>query len=148
MTRRRLFLILATTTAFGALALTAVRAHDVPHVATGFVADMLCSQTFVSGLDPARVFSATTDAMPGTALIAWAMHYKIDRARKDVTVTLFGIGRSQAVYREGLGCHLDHGDADLAPVTAESKAPLALLPDIAGPSVVTPETPQLAAALD
>ena len=92
-----------TTTLCGALALTAVRAHDVPKVATGFVANILCSETFVSGLDPDRVFSETTAAMPGTGLITWALDYKVDRARKDVTVTLFGVGRSHAVYRARSG---------------------------------------------
>ncbi len=148
MTKRRLFLILAATTALSALARMAARARDVPNVATGFVANILCSETFVSGLDPARVFSDTTAAMPGAGLIAWAMDDKVDRARKDVTVTLFGIGRSHAVYREGLGCHLEHGEADLAPMSAEGQAQPALLPDIAGPSIVAPESPQLAAALD
>lgn len=86
--------------------------------------------------------------MPGAGLITWAMDYRVDRARKEVTVTLFGIGRSHAIYRQGLGCHLDQGDADLAPVPAEGPAQPALLPEIAGPSIVTPETPLLAAALD
>ena len=148
MTKRRLILILVATTAVSALALTAARARNVPNVATGFVASILCSATFVSGLDPTNVFSDTTSAMPGTALITWAMNYKVDRAHKDVTVTLFGLGRSHAVYREGLGCHLDHGDADLAPVAAEGSVQPALLPDIAGPAVVAPESPQLATALD
>jgi CubicO group peptidase (beta-lactamase class C family) len=148
MTKRRLILILVATTAVSALALTAARARNVPNVATGFVASILCSATFVSGLDPTNVFSDTTSAMPGTALITWAMNYKVDRAHKDVTVTLFGLGRSHAVYREGLGCHLDHGDADLAPVAAEGSVQSTLLPDIAGPAVVAPESPQLAAALD
>ena len=44
--------------------------------------------------------------MPGTGLIAWAMDYKVDRGRKDVTVTLLGGGQSRAVYRQGLGCIL------------------------------------------
>jgi CubicO group peptidase (beta-lactamase class C family) len=130
------------------LGLSAARARDVPKVATGFVATILCSETFVSGLDPDRVFSETTSAMPGAGLITWAMNYRVDRARKEVTVTLFGIGRSHAIYRQGLGCHLDQGDADLAPVPAEGPAQPALLPEIAGPSIVTPETPLLAAALD
>jgi CubicO group peptidase (beta-lactamase class C family) len=148
MTKRRFIIILAATAALGALALTTARARDVPKVATGFVASVLCSGTFVSGLDPAQVFSDTTAAMPGAWLITWAMDYDVDRAAKDVTVALLGLGRSHAVYREGLGCHLDHGDADLAPVAAEGLAPPALLSDIAGASVVAPENQQLAAALD
>jgi CubicO group peptidase (beta-lactamase class C family) len=149
MTKRRLFLILAATTALGALALTAARAHDVPKVATGFVANVLCSETFVSGFDPERVFAETMQAMPGTGLITWAMDYKVDRAAKDVTVTLFGLGRSHAVYREGFGCYLAFGDpvANLLP-PPDDKPLRALLPDIAGPSVVAAATPQLASALD
>ncbi|WP_426438073.1 serine hydrolase domain-containing protein [Bradyrhizobium genosp. P] len=148
MTRRKLTLILAATTALSALAFSAARARDVPKVATGFVANILCSETFVSGLEPKRVFSETTEAMPGVGLITWAIDYQVDRAKKDVTVTLFGLGRSHAVYREGMGCTLDHGevlaDASLPP----GKPQAASLPDIAGPAIVAPQSPQLAAALD
>ncbi len=149
VTRRNLLLILATTTALSALALTAARARDVPKVATGFVANIICSETFVSGQDPQRIFSETTAAMPGTGLITWALNYSVDRTRKDVTVSLFGLGRSHAVYREGMGCYLDHGGAvtDVSVPAAESKLP-ALLPEIAGPALVAPANPQLATALD
>ena len=85
MTRRRLILILAATTALGALVLSAARARDVPKVATGFVADILCSSTFVSGLDPERVLSETVDAMPGVNWIAWALH--ADVALKNSTIS-------------------------------------------------------------
>src|SRR5947209_11827264 len=111
MNGRRLFFILPASTALTALALTAARAHDLPKVATGFVANILCSETFVSGQQPDRIFRETTAAMPGASLITWAMNYQVDRARKEATVTLFGLGRSHAVFREGFGCYLDHGDA-------------------------------------
>jgi hypothetical protein len=75
--RRNLILILAATTALSALALSAARARDVPKVATGFVANVVCTETFVSGLDPARVFAETTSAMPGTGLISWALDYRV-----------------------------------------------------------------------
>ncbi|HLZ04161.1 MAG TPA: serine hydrolase [Bradyrhizobium sp.] len=150
MTRRRMILALAATTALGALAAAAVRAHDVPKVATGFVANVLCSETFVSGLDPEKNFVETMAAMPGVGLITWAMDYRIDRARKDVRVSLLGLGRSHAVYRGALGCYLDHGDAvadsALPPVNDRPQVPL--LPEIAGPSVVAPQSAALAAALD
>lgn len=148
MTRRKLTLILAASTALGALGWSAVRARDVPKVATGFLANTLCSETFVSGLDPRRDLAETTEAMPGVGLITWAMDYQVDRQRKDVSVTLFGLGRSHAVYREGLGCTLDH-DAALADVALPPVQPqAALLPEIAGPGIVAPQSPQLAAALD
>ncbi|MDI3562767.1 serine hydrolase [Bradyrhizobium sp. Arg816] len=148
MTRRRKIILLATAIACIGLAFGAARARNAPQVATGFLADILCAETFVSGLDPQRTFAETTDAMPGTSLITWAIDYRIDRVRKDVTVTLFGLGRSHAVYREGLGCTLEHG-ADIADVAppADDKQP-ALLPEIAGPSVVPPQSEGLSAALD
>jgi CubicO group peptidase (beta-lactamase class C family) len=150
MTRKNKIILLVTTTLCGALALSAVRARDVPRVATGFAASILCSETFVSGLDPDKVFSETMAAMPGTGVISWALDYKVDQTRKDVTVTLLGLGRSHAVYREGLGCHLDHGVAvaDAAMPGREARPQPPLLPDIAGPSPVAPTTPQLAAAVD
>ena len=52
MTRRRKIVLLTTAIACAGLVLGAARARNVPKVATGFIADMLCSETFVSGLDP------------------------------------------------------------------------------------------------
>src|ERR1700742_1054934 len=51
MTRRRMILMCAVTAVLGATALGVWRARDVPKVAPGFVAGVLCSGTFVSGLD-------------------------------------------------------------------------------------------------
>ncbi|QQO34149.1 serine hydrolase [Bradyrhizobium diazoefficiens] len=148
MTRRRKIILLTTAIACAGLALGVARARDVPKVATGFIADTLCAETFVSGLDPSRNLAETTDAMPGVGLLTWAMDFQVDRARKDVTVTLFGIGRSHAVYREGLGCTLEHGAAfaDVA-LPSDDKQP-ALLPEIAGPGLVPPQSEGLSAALD
>jgi CubicO group peptidase (beta-lactamase class C family) len=107
----------------------------------------MCSETFVSGLDPSRTFAETTDAIPGSRLINWAMDYRVDRAARDVTVALFGLGRSRAVYRDGLGCTLDHGEKLLDVTVPAEQAPPALLPDIAGAAEVAPQNAQLAAAL-
>lgn len=148
MTRRRKIILLTTTIACAGLALGVARARDVPKVATGFIADTLCAETFVSGLDPKRNLAETTDAMPGVGLLTWAMDFQVDRVHKDVTVTLFGIGRSHAVYREGLGCTLEHGrgiaDVGLPPDDKQA----ALLPEIAGPELVPPQSEGLSAALD
>lgn len=150
MTRKNQIILLVTTMLGGALALTVVRAHDAPRVATGFVAHTLCSETFVSGLDPAWVLSETTAAMPGAGLMTWAMNFKVDRARKDVTVTLLGGAQSHAVWREGLGCYVAHDDAsvDASLPPPASASQHALLPEIAGPAPVEPATPELRLALD
>jgi CubicO group peptidase (beta-lactamase class C family) len=149
MTRRRLYLSLAAATAIGALAIGAVRVRDLPDVSSGFFANILCSETFVTRLDPARTFAETTAAMPGSGLLTWATNYRVDPARRDVTVALFGLFRSRAVFRDGVGCTLDHGRA-LVDVTmpADDRAAAPLLPDIAGLAVATPATPELKAALD
>lgn len=144
---RRLFLIATSAIVLSALGFGMARARDVPQVATGFVASVVCAETFVSGLDPDTVLSETTDAMPGTWLLTRAMTIDVDRAAREVTVSLLGAGRSHAAYRDGLGCTLDHGDG-VAGVTVPAERVPALLPAIAPPSVVAPATPELAAALD
>lgn len=148
MTRRCKIILLATTIVCAGLALGVARARDLPKVATGFVADILCAETFVSGLDPRRNFAETNDAMPGTSLITWAMDYQVDRVRKDVTVTLFGIGRSHAVYREGLGCTLEHETGIVDVTVPPDDRPPALLPEIAGPAIISSQSRELAAAFD
>ncbi len=149
MTRKNQIILLATAIVCGAAALTAVRAHDAPRVVTGFVGHTLCSAAFVSRVNPDEVFLDTVDAMPGVGLIAWALDYKIDRDARQVTATLFGGGQSRAVYREGFGCYLEHGerpvDASLRP---ESETQRALLPEIAGGSLVEAASPDLRLALD
>jgi len=100
------------------LVLAATLLRDFRNVVTGrlgrdpALSPMCCARRrSFSGLEPDRILAETTAAMPGAGLITWAMDYTVDRARKDVTVTLFGLGKSHAVYRgEGFGCYLDHGN--------------------------------------
>jgi len=127
-----------------------VRAHDAPRVVTGFVGHTLCSAAFVSGVNPDEVFAETVAAMPGVGLITWAFDYKIDRKARQVTATLFGGGQSRAVYREGFGCYLEHGEkpVEASPPAAESEVQRALLPEIAGASLVESANPDLRLALD
>ena len=149
MTRKRGLIILGVTTICGALALSVAWSRDVPRVATGFIAHVLCSATFVSGVDPNQVFSEVTGAMPGVGWIAWGIDPRIDRGAKAVTVTLFGGGASRAVYRKGLGCLVENGQGDVDASLPPAEAPAApLLPEIAGPSVVDPADPNLRRALD
>jgi hypothetical protein len=150
VTRKNRIIILVTATICGALTLTAVRARDVPRVITGFVSHTLCSAAFVSRVNPDQVYAETMNAMPGTGLIAWAVNYRIDREAKQVTATLLGGGQSRAVFHEGLGCYLSHGDeaVDASLPSAGSKTQRALLPEIAGPALVETANPDLKLALD
>ena len=117
------------------------RAMGVP---TNLVSHQLCSAVFVGGLDPDSFYREAVEPMiaPTGAL----MHYDIDRDGKIVTASLAGLVHSRAVYRGALGCQVDHG---LPPQSVHSEPPAApLLPAIAGPDLVAPATPALAAALD
>jgi CubicO group peptidase (beta-lactamase class C family) len=148
--RRSLFLgFLGLTTIAGVGALGVLRLGDAPRVATGFVASILCSDTFVSGLAPDRVLSDTMTAMPGVGLIRWGIATDIDRDHKQVTATLFGGATSRAIYRDGLGCLLAHeGNPADASMPDGETWPQAILPQIAGPALVDPSNPHLRIALD
>ena len=149
MPRARLILgssLLVAVTAVGA---AAAWSHDAAQVATGFVADILCSQTFVSGLDPDRVLAETTEAMPGVGLIGWAIGVDVDRGRREVTTTLLGTSRSRAVYRDGLGCTLAHDDEPVDEALPPARPlPPPALPEIAGPEPVGAADPVIARAIE
>jgi hypothetical protein len=120
-------------------------------VATAAVAHNTCAKAFVSGQDPAMAYAEVTER-EGVRSIRPALRHGVDRASKTVEVSLLGLLRSRAVYREGFGCVLLHGTepylpkADIAALKASGPAPL--LAEIAGPAVVEPSDPKLQAALD
>jgi CubicO group peptidase (beta-lactamase class C family) len=118
-------------------------------VATGVVAGTLCSEVFVSGQDPDQVYAQALLPTPGLKLLAKRMHFTVDRAQKEVRVDWAGYFASRSVARGRAGCRLIPADAPVppAPILAAIATP-ALLPDIAGPDMVAPATPALAAALD
>jgi CubicO group peptidase (beta-lactamase class C family) len=150
VTRKHAIIAVVTAAICGALALSAVRAHDAPRVITGFIAHTLCSAAFVSGLDTDQIYAETTAAMPGVGLIGWAISYRVDRQARQATVTLLGVGQSRAFYRQGLGCYLAHGGepVDAALPSPESGTQRALLPEVAGAAQVEAANPELALALD
>jgi len=132
-TRNKLMMAAA---ALGALALIAPWPRDAAGVATGFVSHILCSEVFVSGLDPDRVYIETVEAMPGVAMIGWALDYKVDGSRHEVTTTLLGFAKSRAIYRGRLGCIMQHGHERLDPPPPQLVEPQrVLLPEIADPNV-------------
>jgi hypothetical protein len=118
------------------------RAAGVP---THYVSHQLCSAVFVGGLDPQTFYNEAIQPTiaPGDLLI----HHQIDRARREVTADFAGLVKSRAVYRGALGCQVDHGipQPDVA-VEAPREKPL--IPPIAGPEIVVPDTDALRVALD
>jgi CubicO group peptidase (beta-lactamase class C family) len=80
---------------------------DLFHTASGSVSRSLCAAAFVSKVDPQQIFQE--EQLPLMRSIAWAIHYTVDRARREVRTSVFGDFTARAVYREGLGCLLVHG---------------------------------------
>ena len=121
-------------------------------VATGGVAHLVCSKSFVSGLDPQTVFAETMER-PGFRRLRRVMDFRIDRKAGTVEASTLGLFRSHAAFHEGFGCveHLGTREPYLLRNDVEAlKVPKTppLLPEIAGPDVVEPTDAALKAALD
>jgi len=122
------------------------------HVATGFVAHIVCTKTFVSGLDPQTVFAEITDRA-GIRRLRSVLGYRLDRAGKTVDASVAGLFGSRAAFHDGFGCVLLHGPdgpyllkSDIAALKTPKSPPL--LAEIAGAAIVEPSDPGLKAALD
>src|SRR6202022_3416895 len=100
----RLLMLLTLCTCVDAC--TWLRPDRALHVATGTVAHNLCSETFVSGLDPREIYAESVAPMPGLGLVRWGIHYDVDRAHQQVQATFMGGFRSRAVFRGRFGCVL------------------------------------------
>jgi CubicO group peptidase (beta-lactamase class C family) len=121
-------------------------------VATGAVAHIVCSKSFVSGLDPQTVFAETLER-PGFRRLRHVMNFQINRKAGTVDAATLGFFRSHATFHDGFGCverlgankpYLLKNDVEALKVP---KTP-PLLPEIAGSEVVEPTDPALKAALD
>lgn len=78
---------------------------------TGITAKQMCSMVFVSRLDADYARAVYVDPLIGGA--ASLITLDIDTDRQQVSAAIGGLFWGQrAVYREGLGCTLVHGDAD------------------------------------
>lgn len=147
--RIALSVVLVLVVVAGSVAWLVYRPDKALRVATGFTAHVLCSETFVSGLDPGEVYAQSIVPYPDIRLLVPFMHYAVDRVKRDVRMDLGGTFASRAVYRDGLGCLLVEGSGAVDDGRArESPAAEQILPDIAGSAVVEPTSPALRAALD
>lgn len=138
----KLLLTIALSVVLVAAIWIAFWGKDIFRVATGSVARSLCAAAFVSQVDPDRVFAE--EQHPRTKVIDWAMHYEVDRPRREARATIADHFAARAVYREGLGCLVAHGDV---PEAAGAK-PLDFADAFPDDKIVEPADPVLRAALD
>lgn len=128
-----------------------VRASRAIRVGTAVVSHTLCSGAFVSGLDPDSLYAEAVKPIPGQSVLAKRLKYVVDRKGRQVTATWAGLIQSRAVYRDGFGCMLLHGDepkdaiAGKFPVGAIGTV---LPPHAEGSLEVQAPAPKLEAALD
>ncbi len=118
-------------------------------VASASVSQTLCSAVFVTGRDADRAYREESRPIGAMWAVDWALRYEVDTARREVRTRVGSGYASRSVFREGMGCLLDHGEVP-PPVPAEARAQgPALLPEIApGPEPVTAADPALRAAID
>jgi hypothetical protein len=112
-------------------------AHRAAHVAAGIKAKSICSGVFLSGRDPAAL--QREDLAPYGSSPLDAVSVQVDRERRRVSASMFGLGENVAIYRDGLGCTLTAGAAPEA--LAERVRGLDLAPRPARPLPVAPPDP-------
>ena len=119
------------------------RGKDLFRIATGSVSRGLCDAAFVSHVDPDQVFRE--QHAPLVHGIGWALHYDVDRVRRQASASVLGLFGARAVYRPGLGCLLVHGDDPVPEADGFEPSPIASpFPE----RPVEPRDDAIAAALD
>jgi CubicO group peptidase (beta-lactamase class C family) len=122
-------------------------------ILTTYFSRELCSSVFVSRLDPAQDYAERIATKPGMHWLNWAVRYRVDRSKQEVTASLLGLFRNRAIYHDGLGTLRVRDGEPAEALFAESDCTPAgpanaALSQIAGPDLVEPSDPRLRAALD
>jgi hypothetical protein len=139
---KRLLLALIVL-AVAAIVATVVAKREAIQVGSNSVSRSLCAAAFTSHVDPDRMFQE--EQMPMMRSIAWAVRHRVDRERNEVRTSVLGGFGSRAVYRDGLGCVLVHGDAVVPDAAGLKTSPIdAVFPT----EVVESDDPAMRRALD
>ncbi len=104
-----------------ALAIAIFRPDHALHVASGLAAQLVCSATFVSGLDPDKTFTETV--RPMTSIAGPLLRYEVDRRAMTVNASVLGILAAKAIFHPGYGCRLEYHDSIQAPPALPETAP-------------------------
>src|SRR5690349_12219272 len=98
---RRVIIALAIVAAIAA-AFFLTHTDRLIAIASGATSQNICSKTFVSGQSPDEVCAQDMRPEGGMGLIDWALRYDVDRERKEVSTTVFGLFASKSIYRDDL----------------------------------------------
>jgi CubicO group peptidase (beta-lactamase class C family) len=84
-------------------------------IGAAYAAKLVCSGVFVSQRDARSVFAE--DVAADDLSFLRYMDVKVDRGSREVQASFFGLGSRKAVYREGQGCAVAHGEAAARPAS-------------------------------
>lgn len=116
--------------------------------ASSATSEEVCNGVFVTGLSADRAFALQMRPEPGMGLIAWTVHYDVDRTAHEVRTSVAGGFSSRAVYTEGRGCtRIAPGDARPPALHIPAATPPTLAA-IAPAKPVTAQDANLRAAID
>jgi CubicO group peptidase (beta-lactamase class C family) len=136
---RRLLVALAVVI-LGAVLAGAYLGLRAAAVGTAYVAKIMCSGVFVAQRDPQSIRDSDLSGQ-GLEEMRY-MDARVDREARRVTSTLFGLVSRQAVYREGRGCSVVHGEQPApGPATGSAR------PAVDGFNVAARPSPAMEAAL-
>ena len=113
-----------------------------------YASHQLCSATFVAGLDPAQYYDEAIK--PKLGPVGAVLRYEVDRPRREVRTSLFGLVHSRAVHDGSYGCRVLHPGREtrFAEDQSDREPPAQAAPPIAGPDIVAPVNDGLSEALD
>src|SRR5262245_35703112 len=114
-----------------------------------FTSHLLCSATFVAGMDPTEFYNEAIK--PKLGPIRVLLRYEVDQQRREVRTHLAGLLHSRAVDDGPFGCRILHPGREarfFRDEPADRDPPVVSLPSIAGPGIVVPANARLSEALD
>lgn len=94
------------------------QADRTASIASGYFAKVACSEIFLAGRPAGAVVDGDFHGISGAFDY---LEHKIDAGSRRITASIYGLGRAEAIYRDGYGCTIVRGGAleetpTLAPV--------------------------------
>jgi CubicO group peptidase (beta-lactamase class C family) len=100
----------------GLIACAIFRPDRAIRVGTASISQTMCTEIFVAGLDPDRVYAEEIVPRPGAKLLLKRLTYRVDASQRQVHVAWANHFESVTTFREGRGCLIEAaGSRDLPP---------------------------------